>query len=123
MKKRILIPLSFRPGAPRPCRALLRQGNGRGGETAKVREIRDEILAKLYKSNPRQSQIEGAAGYGTFNNKNMNLFLTELREMGKAWLSTTKRRKETFMAMVHWERSLGWTKDLSVVSFSRPTRV
>jgi hypothetical protein len=43
---------------------------------ANVRKQRDEILAKLYAAHPEAKQkIENAAGCGTFNNKNLNLFL------------------------------------------------
>src|SRR5262245_30343789 len=67
-------------------------------KSAKVRKDRDEILAKLYASKPEaKEKIQKAAGYGTFNNKNMNLFLLST---GHGYgMVVDKDGKETFMAM------------------------
>lgn len=83
---------------------------------AKVREQRDQILAKLYASNPEaKDKIQKAAGYGTFNNKNMNLFLLSTGH-GYGVVVDNKTRKETFMAMGSLGGGVGLgAKDLSVV--------
>lgn len=80
-----------------------------------VRKQRDEILAKLYAAHPdAKAKIQNAAGYGTFNNKNMNLFLLST---GHGYgVVTDKDGKETFMAMGSLGGGVGLgVKDLSVV--------
>ena len=83
---------------------------------AKVRKDRDEILAKLYAEHPEaKEKIQNAAGYGTFNNKNMNLFLLSTGH-GYGVVVDNKTGKETFMAMGSLGGGLGLgAKDLSVV--------
>jgi len=83
---------------------------------AKVREQRDQILAKLYATHPEaKDKIQKAAGYGAFNNKNMNLFLfASGHGYGVVVDNTTK--KETFMAMGALGGGVGLGyKDMSVV--------
>jgi lipid-binding SYLF domain-containing protein len=80
-----------------------------------VRKDRDAILAKLYASNPEaKAKIQNAAGYGTFNNKNLNLFLLST---GHGYgMIVDKSGKETFMAMGSLGGGVGiGGKDLSVV--------
>jgi len=80
-----------------------------------VRKERDAILAKLYAAHPDAKQkIQKAAGYGTFNNKNMNLFLLS---SGHGYgMVVDKSGKETFMAMGSLGGGVGvGAKDLSVV--------
>jgi lipid-binding SYLF domain-containing protein len=82
---------------------------------AKVRKQRDEILAKLYQEKPEaKAKIEQAAGYGAFNNKNLNLFLLS---SGHGYgVVVDKSGKETFMAMGSLGGGVGLgAKDLSVV--------
>jgi lipid-binding SYLF domain-containing protein len=82
---------------------------------AKVRKDRDEILAQLYAKRPEaKEKIKNAVGYGTFNNKNMNLFLLS---SGHGYgVVTDKSSKETFMAMGSLGGGVGLgAKDLSVV--------
>ncbi|NJO55361.1 MAG: hypothetical protein HC834_02275 [Rhodospirillales bacterium] len=82
---------------------------------AKVRKDRDEILARLYKEHPdAKEKIKNAAGYGTFNNKSMNLFLLST---GHGYgVVVDKSGKETFMAMGALGGGIGLgAKDLSVV--------
>src|SRR5262245_25298944 len=82
---------------------------------ATVRKDRDEILAKLYAAQPdAKAKIQNAAGYGAFNNKNMNLFLLST---GHGYgMIVDKSGKETFMAMGSLGGGLGiGGKDLSVV--------
>jgi lipid-binding SYLF domain-containing protein len=80
-----------------------------------VRKQRDEILAKLYAAHPDAKQkIQNAAGYGTFNNKNLNLFLLS---SGHGYgMVVDKNGKEAFMAMGSLGGGVGLgAKDLSVV--------
>lgn len=82
---------------------------------AAVRTDREAILAKLYAAHPEaKAKIAKAAGYGTFNNKNMNLFLMST---GHGYgMVTDKSGKETFMAMGSLGGGVGFgAKDLSVV--------
>jgi lipid-binding SYLF domain-containing protein len=82
---------------------------------AAVRKQRDEILAKLYAAHPdAKDKIQKAAGYGTFNNKNINLFL--LSSGSGYGMVVDKNGKETFMAMGSLGGGVGFgAKDLSVV--------
>src|SRR6185436_14393463 len=82
----------------------------------KVRKQRDEILAKLYQEKPEaKAKIEQAAGYGAFNNKNLNLFLLSSGH-GYGVVVDAKTGKETFMAMGSLGGGVGLgAKDLSVV--------
>ena len=82
---------------------------------AKARKDRDEILAKLYAAQPStKEKIKNAAGYATFNNKNLNLFLLS---SGRGYgIVTDKSGKETFMSMGSLGGGVGaGIKDLSVV--------
>lgn len=80
-----------------------------------VRKQSEEILAKLYAAHPdAKLKIENAVGYGTFNNKNLNLFLLS---SGHGYgMIKDKSGKETFMAMGSLGGGIGLgAKDLSVV--------
>ena len=92
------------------------KGDNAEEKRAKVREQRDEILSKLYASHPEaKDKIQKAAGYGAFNNKNMNLFLLSTGH-GYGVVVDNKSKKETFMAMGSLGGGLGFgAKDLSVV--------
>ena len=91
---------------------------------AKVRKDRDEILAKLYAAHPEtKDKIKKAAGYGSFNNKNMNLFLLSTGH-GYGMVVDNKTGKETFMAMGSIGGGLGMgAKDLSVVFIFKNSEV
>jgi lipid-binding SYLF domain-containing protein len=81
----------------------------------KVRKERDGILEKLYAAKPEaREKIQNAAGYGAFNNKNLNLFLLS---SGHGYgMVVDKDGKETFMAMGSLGGGVGFGgKDLSVV--------
>jgi len=116
MKKRILI-VSLAAVLALPAAAGLFSAKGKSAEEkrAAVRKDRDEILAKLYATNPEaKEKIQKAAGYGTFNNKNMNLFLLS---SGHGYgVVVDKSGKETFMSMGSLGGGVGiGAKDLSVV--------
>jgi lipid-binding SYLF domain-containing protein len=90
---------------------------------AAVRKERDEILAKLYSTRPEaKEKIQKAAGYGAFNNKNLNLFLLS---SGHGYgMVVDKGGKETFMAMGSLGGGVGFGgKDLSVVFVFRTAEV
>lgn len=75
------------------------KGDSVAEKQAKVRKDRDEILAKLYSEKPEtKDKIKKAAGYATFNNMNMNLFLLSSGH-GYGMVVDSKTGKETFMAM------------------------
>jgi lipid-binding SYLF domain-containing protein len=82
---------------------------------AAVRKDRDAILDKLYATHPEaKAKIQNGAGYGTFNNRNLNLFL--LSSGSGYGMVTDKSGKETFMAMGSLGTGVGaGAKDLSVV--------
>ena len=117
MKARILLTLAVVAlGLPAAAGLFSAKGDNAEEKRAKVRQDRDEILAKLYKTNPEaKAKIEKAAGYGTFNNKNMNLFLLSTGH-GYGMVVDNKTKQETFMAMGSLGGGLGLgAKDLSVV--------
>jgi lipid-binding SYLF domain-containing protein len=117
MKRQILMTLSVVALALPVAAALFGpKGDNIEEKRAKVREIRDEILAKLYATKPEaKDKIKKAAGYGAFNNKNMNLFLLSTGH-GYGVVVDNKTTKETFMAMGSLGGGLGiGAKDLSVV--------
>ena len=91
------------------------KGDSVEDKRAKARKDRDEILAKLYGAQPgAKEKIKNAAGYATFNNKNLNLFLLS---SGRGYgIITDKSGKETFMSMGSLGGGVGaGIKDLSVV--------
>ena len=91
------------------------KGDNPDEKRAAVRKDRDEILAKVYAAHPdTKDKIQKAAGYGTFNNKNLNLFLLS---SGHGYgMIVDKSGKETFMAMGSLGGGVGLgAKDLSVV--------
>jgi lipid-binding SYLF domain-containing protein len=92
------------------------KGDNNEEKRAAVRKQRDEILAKLYAAHPAtKDKIKKAAGYGTFNNKNMNLFLLSSGH-GYGVVMDNKSGKDTFMAMGSIGGGVGLgAKDLSVV--------
>jgi lipid-binding SYLF domain-containing protein len=88
-----------------------------------IRKDSKEILAKLYASNPEaKGKIQNAAGYGTFNNRNLNLFL--LSSGSGYGMVVDKSGKETFMSMGSLGGGLGiGGKDLSVVFIFKSAEV
>lgn len=91
------------------------KGDDAEEKRAAVRKDREEILAKLYAAKSEaKAKVEQAAGYGTFNSKNMNLFLLST---GHGYgMIVDKGGKETFMAMGSLGGGVGLgAKDLSVV--------
>ena len=116
MKRTILLTLMVAAiAAPAAAGLFSAKGDSLEEKRGAVRKQRDEILAKLYATNPEaKDKIQKAAGYGTFNNKNMNLFLLST---GHGYgMVVDKNGKETFMAMGSLGGGVGLgAKDLSVV--------
>ncbi|MGE3312348.1 MAG: hypothetical protein AB7O66_20475 [Limisphaerales bacterium] len=116
MKKTIPITLLTVALALSASAALFGPKGGSADEKrTEVRKQRDQILEKLYAAHPEaRAKIESAFGYGTFNNKNMNLFLLST---GHGYgMVVDKAGKETFMAMGSLGGGVGLgAKDLSVV--------
>ncbi len=92
------------------------KGDNPDEKRAAVRQQRDQILAKLYAAHPEaKDKIKKAAGYGAFNNKNVNLFLLSTGH-GYGLVVDNETSKETFMAMGSLGGGVGLgAKDLSVV--------
>jgi lipid-binding SYLF domain-containing protein len=100
------------------------KGGSNEEKRAEVRKQRDEILAKLYAKHPdAREKIKKAAGYGTFNNKNVNLFLLSSGH-GYGVVVDRETEKETFMSMGSIGGGVGYgAKDLSVVFIFKNTKV
>jgi lipid-binding SYLF domain-containing protein len=118
MNKRIFVVLTVLILLTLPALAALFGPKGESAEEkrAQVRKSRDEILARLYAEHPEaKDKIQKAAGYGAFNNKNLNLFLLSSGH-GYGVVVDNKTSKETFMAMGSLGSGVGLgAKDLSVV--------
>ena len=116
MKKQLLLAFMVAAMAmPAAAGLFSAKGDNVEEKRAAVRKDREEILAKLYAAHPEaKAKIQKAAGYGTFNNKNMNLFLLS---SGHGYgMVVDKSGKETFMAMGSLGGGVGLgAKDLSVV--------
>ncbi|HOW64427.1 MAG TPA: hypothetical protein P5186_15410 [Candidatus Paceibacterota bacterium] len=81
-----------------------------------VKKQRDEMLAELYRTNPDlKGRIEKAAGYATFNQKDINLFLLASGN-GYGVLVDNKTGKETYMRVASLGGGVGMgVKDLRVI--------
>jgi len=117
MKKQILLSLTVAVlTLPVGAGLFGPKGDSTEEKRTKVREGRDAILSRLYATHPEaKDKIQKAAGYGAFNNKNMNLFLLSTGH-GYGVVVDNKSKKETFMAMGSLGGGVGLgAKDLSVV--------
>jgi lipid-binding SYLF domain-containing protein len=116
MRKQILLTVAIAVLAmPVTAGLFSAKGDNPDEKRAVVRKQRDEILAKLYEAHPdTKEKIQKAAGYGTFDNKNINLFLLST---GHGYgMVVDKDGKETFMAMGSLGGGVGLgAKDLRVV--------
>jgi lipid-binding SYLF domain-containing protein len=114
--KRILLTLIVAAlSLPAVAALFSAKGDSVEDKRKEVRKQRDEILARLYAAHPEaKEKLQKAVGYGTFNNKNMNLFLLST---GHGYgMVVDKNGKETFMAMGSLGGGVGLgAKDLSVV--------
>lgn len=89
-----------------------------------VRKQRDEMLAELYKTKPAlKDRIKNAAGYATFKQSDVNLFLLASGH-GYGLLVDNKTGKETFMRVASLGGGLGLgVKDLRVVFVFKDAKV
>ena len=81
-----------------------------------VRKQRDEMLAELFKTEPKlKDRLKKAAGYATFKQSDINLFLLASGQ-GYGMLVDNKTGKETFMRVASLGGGVGLgVKDLRVV--------
>jgi lipid-binding SYLF domain-containing protein len=114
--KKLLILTAALLALPAAAGLFSPKGDSVEEKRAKVRKDRDEILARLYNEFPgTKTSIKNAAGYATFNNMNMNLFLLSTGH-GYGMVVDNKTGRETFMAMGSLGGGLGLgAKDLRAV--------
>src|SRR5262245_10001815 len=73
------------------------KGDSNDEKKSNVRKQRDEMLEGLYAAKPEMKEnLKKAAGYATFNQKDVNLFLLASGN-GYGMLVDNKTGKETFM--------------------------
>ena len=101
---------------PAPAGLFGPKGDNPEEKRQTVRKQRDEMLAELYKSQPKlKDRIKKAAGYATFKQSDMNLFLLASGH-GYGVLMDNKTGKETFMRVASLGGGVGLgIKDLRVV--------
>jgi len=89
-----------------------------------VRQQRDEMLAELFKTQPKlQDRFKKAAGYATFKQSDVNLFLLASGH-GYGMLVDNKTGKETFMRVASLGGGVGLgVKDLRVVFIFKDPKV
>jgi lipid-binding SYLF domain-containing protein len=92
------------------------RGNSNAEKKANVRKQRDEMLVQLYATNPEmKSRLKKAAGYATFKQTDMNLFLLASGN-GYGVLRDNKARKDIFMRMASLGGGVGLgVKDVRVI--------
>lgn len=92
------------------------KGDSTAEKKTNVRQQHDEMLADLYKENPELKKvIAGAAGYATFKQTSVNLFLLATAN-GYGVMVDHKARTETFMRMGSLGGGIGaGVKDVRVI--------
>ncbi len=91
-------------------------------ERQEIRKRTKEILAQLYKAEPKaKANIQKAAGYAVFSNFGMKIFVAG-SGAGKGVAVNNKTKKEIFMKMVELQAGLGFgVKKFSLVwVFEKP---
>jgi lipid-binding SYLF domain-containing protein len=91
-------------------------------ERQEIRKRSKEILAQLYKAEPRaKANIQKAAGYAAFSNFGMKIFVAG-SGTGKGVAVDNKTKKEIFMKMIELQAGLGFgVKKFSLVwVFEKP---
>jgi lipid-binding SYLF domain-containing protein len=91
-------------------------------ERQEIRRRTKEILAQLYKAEPRaKANIQKAAGYAAFSNFGMKIFVAG-SGTGKGVAVDNKTKKEIFMKMIELQAGLGFgVKKFSLVwVFEKP---
>jgi lipid-binding SYLF domain-containing protein len=91
-------------------------------ERQEIRNRTKEILAQLYKAEPKaKANIQKAAGYAAFSNFGMKIFVAG-SGTGKGVAVDNKTKKEIFMKMIELQAGLGFgVKKFSLVwVFEKP---
>jgi lipid-binding SYLF domain-containing protein len=85
-------------------------------ERQEIRKRTGEILAQLYKAEPKaKANVQKAAGYAVFSNFGMKIFVAG-SGTGKGVAVDNKSKKETFMKMLELQAGLGFgVKKFSLV--------
>ena len=106
----VLLPLGIQAGLFGP------KGDNVPEKQQEVRKQRDQMLTDLYAAKPEmKDKLKKAAGYATFNQKDINLFLLASGN-GYGLLVDNKTGKETFMRVASLGGGVGLgVKDLRVV--------
>lgn len=92
------------------------KGDSNADKKANIRQERDEMLAQLYAAKPALKKVvQGAAGYATFKQVNVNLLLLATAN-GYGVVVNNKPHKEIFMRMGSLGGGVGaGVKDLRVI--------
>ena len=92
------------------------KGDSNAEKKANIRKQRDEILAQLYAANPDMKNVlKRAAGYATFKQMNVNLFLLATAN-GYGVVVDNKAHKEIFMRVASLGGGVGaGLKDVRVI--------
>ena len=92
------------------------KGDSNAEKKANIRKQRDEMLAQLYAANPDMKKVlKQAAGYATFKQMNVNLFLLATAN-GYGVLVDNQARKEIFMRVASLGGGVGaGLKDVRVI--------
>jgi lipid-binding SYLF domain-containing protein len=100
------------------------KGDSNAEKKANIRKQRDEMLAQLYSTNPDLKKVlKKAAGYATFKQVNVNLFLLATAN-GYGLLVDNQARRETFMRMGSLGGGIGaGVKDVRVIFVFHDTKV
>jgi lipid-binding SYLF domain-containing protein len=92
------------------------KGDSTAEKKANIRKQRDEMLAQLYATNPDMKKVlKKAAGYATFKQVNVNLFLLATAN-GYGVVMDNKAGRDTFMRMASLGGGIGaGLKDVRVI--------
>jgi len=92
------------------------KGDSTAEKKANIRKQRDEMLAQLYATNPDMKKVlKKAAGYATFKQVNVNLFLLATAN-GYGVVMDNKAGRDTFMRMASLGGGIGaGVKDVRVI--------
>ena len=92
------------------------KGDSTAEKKANIRKQRDEMLAQLYATNPDMKKVlKKAAGYATFKQVNVNLFLLATAN-GYGVVMDNKAGRDTFMRMASLGGGVGaGLKDVRVI--------
>ena len=93
------------------------KGDSKQEKRAEIRKDRDEMLAQLYAAKPEMKKvIKKAAGYATFKQVNVNLFLLASSSGYGVLVDREARGRETFMKMKSLGGGIGaGVKDVRVI--------